>query len=123
MAVALLVSGAALAGEDANTDSKSDGLWGQVLDKLNMRTKVGPMPDFVKKTRPDASQLKFIPTSTPHPKRPLPVKSDDEIEAAKQALDAARDAQLAPPAPAAPPIAATPKKQHPAKPKQAAETN
>lgn len=117
---ALLLSSAAVAGDDSN--SHSDSLWGRVLDTLDMRTKVGPMPDFVQKTRPDASQLKFIPTSTPHPKRPVPVKSADEVEAAKQALDAARDAQLAPPTPAAPPAPA-PKKRHPAKPKQAAGTN
>ncbi len=117
---AFLMSGGAWAGDDSNSDS----LWGRVLDKLNMRTKVGPMPEFVEKTRPDASQLKFVPTSTPHPKRAIPVKSADEIEAAKQALDAARDAQLAPPAPPPPakPVAAA-KKHHPAKPKQAAETN
>jgi hypothetical protein len=119
LAAALLVSGAAFAGDDASSSSNSDGFWGRVFDKLDMRTRVGPMPDFVEKTRPDASQLKFIPTSTPHPKGAIPVKSADEVEAAKEALDAARDAQLAPPAPAA----AKPKKPRAAKPKQAAGTN
>ena len=121
-----LLAGSAWAGDDVAKGSGSDGVWGTVLDTLDLRTKVGPMPGFVEATRPDPARLKYIPTSTPHPKRSVPVKSADEVEAAKQALDAARDAQLNPapptPAPAPAPVPAS-RKHHPTKPKQAADQN
>ena len=123
-AVASILSGQVWAG-DAAPGTESDGFWGSLMETLNLRTKVGPMPDFVEKTRPDPSTLHFIPTSEPHPKRSVPVQSAVAVEAAKQALDAAREAQLNPPAPklAPPPVKPTAPAMHPAKLKRAVEQN
>lgn len=120
IALASVLSGSARAGDDATPDSKADSVWTRVLETLNLRTKVSATPDFVRTTHPDSSKLEFIPTSTPHPKRSVPVKSVGEIEATKQALDAARGAQLNPRARA--PVPASAQRQS-AKPKPAADQN
>lgn len=130
IAILSMVSGQVWAGEDPPADS-SDGFFASLMEKLNLRTKVGPAPDFVEKTRPDPSTLHFIPTSEPHPKRAVPVKTVIQVEAAKAALDAARAAQLIPraplqlvtpkPLPGAAPLPGS--ARHPAKPKHAADRN
>ncbi len=86
--------GGALAADDAGPGTGAASLWDSVLKTLNVKTTVGPTPGFVEATHPDPSGLKFIPTGTPHPKRPSPAKTADDIDAAKAALDAAHDAQL-----------------------------
>ena len=125
-AIASILSGQVWAG-DAAPGTESDGFWGNFMETLNLRTKVGPTPGFVEKTRPDPSTLHFIPTSEPHPKRSVPVQSAIAVEAAKQALDAAREAQLNPPPPApkpAPlPVKPTTPALHPAKLKRAVDQN
>lgn len=120
--VSAAVPGAARAGADEQP--KSESLWSGILETLNLRAKPGSMPDFVKATHPDPSKLDFIPTSTPHPTRSIPVKSSTEVEAAKQTLDAARQAQMIrSAAPAVPvPVPAT-AKHIPAKPKRTATQN
>ncbi len=72
------------------------GFFDSVLETLNLKTKVGPMPGFVESTRPDPAGLKYIPTGRTHPKRSILVETPIEVEATKQALDAARAAQLNP---------------------------
>ena len=96
--LALAVPGPAVAG-DGGSDAADTGLWDTVLRKLDLKSKPATMPDFVQSTHPDPSTLRFIPTGSPPRVPPVPVKSADEIEAAKAALDAAQAAQLSPPAP------------------------
>jgi hypothetical protein len=128
IAILSMVSGQVWAADD-HASAQSEGLFDSLMEKLDLRTKVGPMPDFVEKSRPDPSTLHFIPTGQPHPKRSVPVKSASEIEAAKSALDAARDAQLNPPPPVqlvkpkagSTAVASPSSAKHPAKPKQAAD--
>lgn len=96
MVVALLVGLAAAPARAEDASNGSDSLWNKVLGTLNLRADPGNMPDFVKETHPDVAKLKYMSTTTPHVTRPLPVKSAGDVEAAKQALDAARDAQLNP---------------------------
>lgn len=89
-------SGAARAGDAENAGGVSG-----VLETLNLKAKVGSMPDFIEKTRPDPDHLDFIPAGAPHPKREIKAKTPEEVEAAKAALDAAAKAQLAPKKPPA----------------------
>ena len=78
----------------------ADGLWDTVLEKMNVKAAPpGPGPDFVERTRPDPASLSYLPTATPHKVSPLPVKSADQIQAEKDALDAAKQRQLDPGAP------------------------
>ncbi|RYC32897.1 hypothetical protein D3273_05380 [Lichenibacterium minor] len=78
----------------------AEGLWDSVLEKMNIKAAPpGPGPDFVERTRPDAADLGYLPTATPHRVSPLPVKTPGQIEAQKSALDAAQQRQLHPGAP------------------------
>lgn len=108
----------------AGDDGSDPGLWDKVLRKLDLKSKPATMPDFVQSTHPDPSTLRFIPTGSPLRVPPLKVKSADEVDAAKAALDAAQAAQLNPKAPApksAPAKHKTAKVS--AKPKQAAQSD
>ena len=96
IALALLGSAAVAPARAEDASNGSGSLWNKVLGTLDLRTDTGNMPDFVKETHPDVGKLKYMPTTAPHVARPLPVKSADDVEATKQALDAARDAQLNP---------------------------
>ena len=102
LVAAVAMTAPARAGDD---QPHGTGLFDSVLETLNLKTKVGPMPGFVESTRPSPSALKYIPTGRTHPKRSVAVETPAEVEATKQALDAAREAQLnpkpAPPKPAA----------------------
>ena len=106
----------------------ADGLLDSVLEKMNIKAApAAPGPEFIERTRPDPADLGYLPTALPHKVSPLPVKSADEIQAQKDALDAAKKRQLDPGSPK--PIGAaagTPKpvglaaNKKPAKPKPAA---
>ena len=96
LAVLALAAGLA-AGAPARA---ADGLWDSVLEKMNIKpAPPGRGPDFVERTRPDPAGLAYLPTATPHRVSPLPVKSADQIQAEKDALDAAKQRQLDPGAP------------------------
>ena len=78
-----------------------ESLWDTALQTLNLKsTPAGPAPAFVEKTRPDPQGLSYLPTAVPHKVSPLAVKTPDEIQAKKAALDAAQLRQTNPGAPA-----------------------
>lgn len=94
LAAGLLVPGAAHAAEDGGP---SRGLWDRMMETLNLKAEPAqPAPDFVRKTRPESDRLGYIPTATPHKVSPVAVKTAAEIEAEKDALDAAKARQLNP---------------------------
>ena len=75
----------------------ADGLWDTVLEKLNVKaTPAAPGPDFIERSRPDPAGLGYLPTASPHKVSPLAVKTPDQIQAQKDALDLARQRQLDP---------------------------
>jgi hypothetical protein len=78
----------------------AEGLWDTVLEKMNIKAApAAPGPDFIERTRPDPGELGYLPTALPHKVSPRPVKTPDEIQAQKDALDAAKQRQLDPNAP------------------------
>ena len=78
----------------------ADGLWDTLLEKMNVKAAPpAPGPDFIERTRPDPAGLAYMPTALPHKVSPLPVKTVDQIQAEKAALDAAKTRQLNPGAP------------------------
>ena len=80
--------------------ARADGLWDAMLEKMNVKAApAGPGPDFVERTRPDPADLGYLPTATPHKVSPLAVKTPAQIQAEKDALDAAKVRQLNPTAP------------------------
>ena len=92
LALAGLVAGAAAAPARAG-----EGLFDQALQTLNLKaTPAEPAPAFVERTRRDAADLGYIPTALPHKVSPRPVKTPAEIQAATEALDAAKVHQLSP---------------------------
>ncbi len=93
LVAAVAMTSPARAGDD---QPRSTGFLDSVLETLNLKTKVGPMPGFVESTHPNPTALKYIPTGRTHPKRAIAVETPTEVEATKQALDAAREAQLNP---------------------------
>jgi hypothetical protein len=79
-----------------------ESLWDKALQTLNLKASPpGAAPAFVEKTRPDPEGLSFIPSATPHKVSPLAVKTPAEIQAKKDALDAAQARQVNPSAPTA----------------------
>ncbi len=67
------------------------------LEKLDIKAKPSePPPEFVTRTRPSPARLHYMPTAVPHAVSPVPVKTIAQIQAAKDALDAARVRQLNP---------------------------
>ncbi len=75
----------------------ADGVWDHVLETLTVKaTPSAPPPAFVERTRPDPSGLGYLPPAVPHKVSPLAVKTPDQIQAQKDALDAAKDRQLDP---------------------------
>ena len=78
----------------------AEGLWDHLLEKLNVKaTPSAPAPSFVERTRPDPAGLGYLPPAVPHKVSPLAVKTPDQIQAQKDALDAAQARQLSPDAP------------------------
>lgn len=78
----------------------AEGFWDSVLEKMDIKAApAAPGPDFIERTRPDPGELGYLPTALPHKVSPRPVKTPAEIQAQKDALDAAKERQLAPAAP------------------------
>ena len=65
------------------------------LEMLNLKTKPGQMPDFVKQTRGSQAEDGYIPIGEKPPARGIKPKSAADVKALTAELDAARDAQLA----------------------------
>lgn len=63
-----------------------------VLKALDLKTDVGPAPDFVETSRPKTEE-DFVPVGQQHPTRPIKVKTHDELKAMESELDAARARQ------------------------------
>ena len=109
-AVAFLAAAPAVLADD--TSGQPPGFWDRVLQKLDLKTRPAPMPDFVQATHPAPSTMTFIPTGPSPRNQKVRVKSSDEIEATKADLDAAQAAQLPPdPAPPTAPAPAPPPKR------------
>ena len=73
----------------------------------------------MRKTRPDSSGLDYIQRPMQHKVSPIPTKTPDEVQAEKDALDAARERQLnpvKPPLPIGKAAAAKARKVSPPKP-------
>jgi hypothetical protein len=97
-ALLLLAGSATIRAAGAAEDGvDSPGLWDSLLRKLNVKAAPAePAPEFVRRTRPDPSRLDYMQPAVPHKVSPLKVKSLAEIQAAKNALDAAKIRQLNP---------------------------
>ena len=96
------LAGPAAAAEDENPSPPIPRSVNGALEKLDIKAKPAePPPEFVTRTRPSAARLHFMPTAVPHAVSPVPVKTAAQIQAAKDALDAAKVRQLKP---APPPI-------------------
>ncbi len=85
----------------AGDDAPSAGLLDGVLQTFNLKAKPPePAPDFVRRTRPDTTGLGYMQPAVPHKVSPLAVKTADQVKAKQAALDAAKERQLNPGAPA-----------------------
>ncbi len=85
---------------DVGTPARAEDLWDTVLRKMDIKAApAAPGPDFIERTRPDPGDLGYLPTAVPHKVSPRPVKTAAEIQAQKDALDAARQHQLNPDTP------------------------
>ena len=92
-----LVAGPAMAADDESPVPKIPRSLNGALEQLDLRAKpADPPPEFVTRTRPGPARLHFMPTAVPHAVSPVPVKTAAQIQAAKDALDAARARQLKP---------------------------
>lgn len=99
-AASLLLTGFSTAAR-AGDDAPSAGLLDSVLQAFDLKAKPPePAPDFVRRTRPDATGLGYMQPAVPHKVSPLPVKTADQVKAKQAALDAAKERQLNPGAPA-----------------------
>lgn len=100
LAASLLLIGSPVAVR-AGDGAASAGLLDSVLQTFDLEAKPAePAPDFVRRTRPDAAGLGYLQPAVPHKVSPLPVKTADQVRAKQAALDAAKDRQLDPAAPA-----------------------
>ncbi len=98
-AALLLLAGSATirAARAAEESADNPGLWENLLRKLDVKAAPAePAPDFVRRTRPDPSRLDYMQPAVPHKVSPLAVKTPAQIQAAKDALDAAKTRQLNP---------------------------
>ena len=97
LAGSALVLGPAAAGDDEEPAPAIPHSVNGALEKLDVKAKPAePPPEFVTRTRPSPARLHFMPTAVPHAVSPVPVKTLAQIQAAKDALDAARVRQLNP---------------------------
>lgn len=91
------LAGPAAAADDENPSPPIPRSVNGALEKLDIKAKPAePPPEFVTRTRPSAARLHFMPTAVPHAVSPVPVKTAAQIQAAKDALDAAKVRQLKP---------------------------
>ena len=94
---ALAVAVPLLALSPAGPARASDGLLDDVLRTLNLKAAPpAPAPDFIERSRPDAGSLGYLPTASPHKVSAVPVRTPAQIQAQKDALDAAQRRQLNP---------------------------
>ena len=77
----------------AQTAAPGESAYETVLEKLDLKAKVAPAPDFVVKSRPAAGSTRFIPVGTPHPDRPVKVMTPAEVAATTAELDVFRMGQ------------------------------
>ena len=92
-----LVAGPAAAADDENASPLIPQSVNGALEKLDVKAKPAePPPEFVTRTRPSPARLHYMPTAVPHAVSPVPVKTPAQIQAAKDALDAAQVRQLNP---------------------------
>ena len=110
---AVLAAACSLVLACASPTRAADGLWDSLLETMNVKpAPAAPGPDFVERSRPDPSGLGYLPTAQPHKVSPVAVKTPDQIQAEKDALDLAEKRQLDPraagPAPIAKAAPATP---------------
>ncbi len=97
MAASALVAGRVAAADDENASPLVPQSVNGALEKLDVKAKPAePPPEFVTRTRPNPARLHFMPTAVPHAVSPVPVKTPAQIQAAKDALDAAQVRQLKP---------------------------
>ncbi len=90
------VGSAAAAGDETRLPSIPRSVDG-ALEGLDVKAKPSePAPEFVTRTRPSPARLHFLPTAVPHAVSSVPVKTSAQIQAAKDALDAAQVRQLNP---------------------------
>ena len=92
-----VMAGPAVAADDENSSPLIPQSVNGALEKLDVKAKPAePPPEFVTRTRPNPARLHYLPTAVPHAVSPVPVKTPAEIQAAKDALDAAQARQLNP---------------------------
>ena len=97
LAWSALVLGPAAAGDDEEPSPSIPHSVNGALEKLDVKAKPAePPPEFVTRTRPSPARLHYMPTAVPHAVSPVPVKTPAQIQAAKDALDAAKVRQLNP---------------------------
>ena len=77
----------------AQTAAPGESAYDTLLEKLDLKAKLAPAPDFVVKSRPAVGSTRFIPVGTPHPDRPVKVMTPAEVAATTADLDAARMGQ------------------------------
>ena len=91
------LAGPAAAADDDSPLPKVPRSLNGALEQLDLRAKpADPAPEFVTRTRPGTARLHFMPTAVPHAVSSVPVKTSAQIQAAKDALDAAQARQLNP---------------------------
>lgn len=74
--------------------ARASDVWDGVLRTLNVKpAPAAPAPDFVERNRPDPDGLGYMPTTSPHKVSPVPVRTLAQIQAQKDALDAAQRRQ------------------------------
>lgn len=77
----------------AQTTAPGESAYDILLEKLDLKAKVAPAPDFVVRSRPAAGSTRFIPVGTQHPARPVKVMTPAEVAATTAELDASRMGQ------------------------------
>ena len=97
MAWSGLLAGPAAAADDESPLPEVPQSLNGALEQLDIKAKpAGPAPAFVTRTRPGPARLHYMPEAVPHAVSPVPVKTPAQIQAAKDALDAAQVRQLNP---------------------------
>ena len=97
MAWSGLEAGPAAAGDDGISLPTIPRSLNGALEQFDLKAKpADPAPEFVTRTRPRPARLHYMPEAVPHTVSSVPVKTTAQIQAAKDALDAAQARQLDP---------------------------